>query len=210
MHVDYWMLAQHYDFSTPLLDLTDEVTTAAFFATHRFDRVIKDYVLEEEGEGCIRRYVGNLSFDGQLRPVGLQPLGRLSQQDGVAFWLEDGKDFADISDKVVFKQDKEINLRLKRAMLGGTDYFPKESATMMATQIIEGDLITSDAIDALLSDIKEGNEYIFPTVTEKEIEQVLREYGIHIVDAEVVPMSFPPDPNLAFDRWLFTRPAWKR
>ena len=75
--------------------------------------------------------------------------------------------------------------------------------------IKEGDLITSAAIDALLSDIKEGNEYIFPTVTEKEIEQVLQEYGIHIVDAEVVPMNFPPDPNLALDRWLFTRPAWK-
>ena len=208
LHVDYWMIAQHYDFSTPVLDLTDEITTAAFFATHRYDRVIRNYELEEKGEGCIRRFVGAQSFDGRLRPVGLQPLGRPNQQDGVEFWLKKDEDFAELSDKVVFKQDKEINLRLKRAMLGGTDYFPNEVASMMASQIKEGDLITSAAIDEMLNDIKEGNEYIFPAVTQSEIEHVLREYGVHIVEAEVVPSVIPPDPCLTLDRWLFTRPAW--
>lgn len=208
-YVDYWMLAQHYEFMTPLLDLTDEISTAAFFATHRYDRVIKDYVVKEDGVGIIRHYKGELRVDGTLRPVGVQPMARPSQQDGVALWLDAEDDFADLSDKVVFKQDRKINLQLKRAMLGGTDFFPPEPVTMMAATIREGNLMTSNAIEAMLHDIDEGVEYIKPVVSEKEIVQVLKDNDYHIVDTEMISYMVPPNPDFHKIRKVLIKPAWR-
>lgn len=210
-HVDYWMLAQHYEFKTPLLDLTDEIAVAAFFATHRYDSVTKSYEVQEDGQGVIRQYKGKLDIYGDLKPVGRQPLGRPSQQDGVALWLDDSVDFVDISDAVVFDQNKEINLRLKRAMLGGTDYFPPEPVSMMAMRIRESNLIKSSAIEDMLKDADAGKKYIDPKPTRAEIEKIIRDNNLHIVDADIMaPQLPPPDPQLRKMRWVVTRPVWRR
>lgn len=119
-------------------------------------------------------------------------------------------DLIDKSEAVVFEQNKEINLRLKRAMLGGTDYFPPEAVSMMAMRIRDSNLVKSSAIDDLLKDVDEGKKYIYPKPTRTEIEKVLSDNIIHVVDADIMaPQLRPPDPQLHKVRWVVTRPAWR-
>ena len=79
---DPWALAQHYEFATPMIDLTNEIAVAAFFATHRYDRVAKRYMLMKEGTGRIRRLFSfpGLQENDPLTPIGVQPFSRPGNQ----------------------------------------------------------------------------------------------------------------------------------
>lgn len=59
----------------------------------------------------------------------------------MALWFDESVDLVDRSQAVVFDQNKELNLRLKRVILGGTDYFPPEAISMMAMRIRERNLV---------------------------------------------------------------------
>lgn len=208
-----WALAQHYEFATPMIDLTNEIAVAAFFATHRYDPVIKEYVLVKEGVGQIR-VINTLPFssDNHLRVIGMQPFSRPSNQYGYGYWLPETADFADVSGRVEFLQDYNANLRLDQAT-GGlvAKFFPNEQIAQMAAIIKTTGVVTNKAIDAFMEDIKNGNSYIEPKVSRSEIVGALKEAKIFIVDAPVICPEAMPNHVSPFrmERKLVMQPAYK-
>lgn len=196
MWYEPWALAQHYEFATPMMDLTNEIAVAAFFATHRYDSVIKQYVLETEGTGCIR--VTNMFFDmdsmERIRPIGVQPFSRPSNQYGYELWLPEDEDFVEQSAVVEFEQNYEVNRRLESAMAAPQYmYFPNELIVQMASFIKKEKVVTSGAVSVFVEDINRGVSYVNPAPTEDEIKNALKEKGIFIVDAPVIcPQALPP------------------
>lgn len=188
-YLDLWALSQHYGFATPMIDITFELAVAAFFATHDFDYRINQYVLKKDGIGALRCYSGIPMPDGTLRPIGIQPFSRPASQDGAALWIGNG-DLADQSYKILFKQDSEINARLERAMLLGSDMlFPFEPSIVQAANVIKNsDVVTSMAIKRFLED---GTSYLPDTkYDEDSIKKLLKESHINIVDAPLADGHF--------------------
>lgn len=188
-YLDLWALSQHYGFATPMIDVTFEIAVAAFFATHDFDYRINQYVLKKEGLGAIRGYCGVTILDGPLKPIGMQPFSRPGLQDGAALWIEDN-DMADHSFKIKFKQDADVNLRLERAMLLGSEmFFPFEPSIIEAANIIKySDAVTSKAISRFLED---GLQYLKGVCyDENSIKDILKNNDIKIVDAPLADGHF--------------------
>ena len=210
-----WALAQHYEFTTPMIDLTSEIAVAAFFATHYYDRVSKSFMLVKEGIGRIRGVTTIIDPEliGPLQPIGMQPFARPDRQDGFGYWIPETEDFADHSFCVEFIQDPAVNLRLKTAMMGGADYFfPNEQLAQMASIIKNTNAVTSMAIERMLSDIAEGNSYISPIVTIDDIERVIKECNIFVVDAPVICPEAMPHVQTGFmtEGRLIVRPAYRK
>lgn len=209
-----WALAQHYEFATPMIDLTSEIAVAAFFATHCFDRVSKSFLLLKEGIGRIRGVatVMDPELKGPLQPIGMQPFARPDRQDGFGYWIPESEDFADRSFCVEFIQDPVANLRLKTAMMGGADYFfPNEQLAQMASIIKNTNAVTCMAIECMLDDIAAGNSYITPTVTRDDIERVIKDRNTFVVDAPVIcPEAMPHVPTAFMEESrLIVRPAYR-
>lgn len=202
MWYEPWALAQHYEFATPMIDLTNEIAVAAFFATHRYDGVTKQYILETEGKGCIRftNMISEIGFmDMQkIRPIGVQPFSRPSNQYGYELWLPEEEDFLDQSTVVEFEQNLKVNRRLEQAMAAPQNmYFPNETIVQMASIIKNENVVTSSAIRAFCEDVYKGISYINPVPAENEIKDILKEKGIFIVDAPVIcPQALPPQLNM--------------
>lgn len=197
-----WALAQHYEFATPMIDLTNEIAVAAFFATHKYDRVTKQYAVESEGIGCIR--VTNMMQDvlednmERIRPIGVQPFSRPSNQYGYELWISEDEDFVEQSSVFEFVQDYDVNLRLEQAMaIPQNMYFPNETIVQMASMIKREKVVTSAAVEAFAFDMDCGADFLRPSASESEIRAVLKKHGIFIVDAPVVcPQALPPKGNV--------------
>lgn len=189
MFLDEWLLAQHYEFKTPILDLTNEIVVAAFFATHKFDPVTQKYNVAEDGLGAIR-YTEETSYGfAQIIPAGLQPYARPNMQDGFDLILGRNHDFSNMSQKILFKQHKELNLKINDAIFGGVDYFPEEPISIMARSIKESSIITSDAVDRFLNDQELNNDgqLLDKKYTRNEIISFLKKKGINIADVDIIP-----------------------
>ena len=185
-----WALAQHYEFATPMIDLTNEIAVAAFFATHQYDRVTNSYMLMREGIGRIRWMCRMPLFPEEdfIRPIGVQPFCRPSNQFGYGCWIKEDEDLADMMQIIEFEQDYDINLKLKTSMTGPeTMYFPNEKIVQMANVIKNENVITNAAIDLMST-----GEFINPVPTREEIVDVLKKAGTYIVDAPVIcPEAVP-------------------
>lgn len=209
-----WALAQHYEFAKPMIDITSDISVAALFATHYYDRVSKEYRLVKEGVGRIR-FIANMvnpELKGPLQPIGMQPFARPDRQDGYGFWISESEDLDDYSDCVEFVQDYGVNLKLKTAMMGGVNYlFPNEQVSYMAQIIKNTDIVTRSAIEFMLSDIAGGNSYIVPDVTEDDIDRVVKDKNIFVVDAPAIcPEALPHMTNAFIDESrLVVRPAYR-
>lgn len=209
---DPWAIAQHYEFATPMIDLTHEIAVAAFFATHRYDRVTKSYQLMRE---ALVRSAGHPAADvpqDDLCPLGVQPFPAPSNQYGYGYWIPEDDDFKNHSELIQFEQDYQVNYRLKTAMTGPeTMYFPNEKIAQMALIIKNENVITNCAIDTFIQDITDGNSYITPAPSRDEILDILKQKGVFLVDAPVIcPEAIPTRTNpFKIDRKLVLTPAYK-
>lgn len=210
-----WALAQHYEFATPMIDLSSEIAVAAFFATHYYDRVSKQFLLVREGIGRIRGITSIMDpeLHGPLQPIGMQPFARPDRQDGFGFWIPESEDFTEYSFCVEFVQVPAVNLRLKTAMMGGADYFfPNEQLAQMASIIKNTNAVTSMAVEGMLADISAGHSYITPAVVKDDINRVIKERNLFVVDAPVICSEAMPHVPSAFmkESRLIVRPAYRK
>lgn len=177
-YIDFWALAQHYEFPTAMLDLTNDIMVAAFFAVHYIDPVTKQFAIKEDGLGQIRSYTGFCIPDGKLRPVGLQPLARPGLQSGFGLWLSEGEDLADQCVTVRFRHSKEANEEFRQSILGGPNMFmPKEPIGELAERIQKTNVVTRMAMEKYCEENGEDVD---------KIEQMLCAKGIYLADAPVV------------------------
>lgn len=163
--VDFRALAQHYDLNTNLLDVTSDIATAAFFATHYYNSDMNDYMIKEDGIGCLRIY-SNIMIeydeDQPFRMIGLQPFQRPGLQCAFAVMMNQGENFANFSHKVLFKQNVKWNQKLHDTFYpnGKNILFPDEEIADVAKIIIETKNISKQAIKKYCTINSSPQEYI--------------------------------------------------
>ena len=187
--LDLWALCQHYEFDTPMLDVTTEIAVAAFFATHKFDWRINKYILQETGIGQIIVYfsVAPEMDNSGIKLIGLQPFSRPGNQDGAGLWLPEGDDMISRGSVLRFKQNADVNNRLERALAQGADiYMPYEPITRMAHLIKNTKVVTNSSIALFL---KDAYNWLKDCPDEKDVRKILNQKGIAVVDAPLVDGS---------------------
>jgi hypothetical protein len=150
--VDFRALAQHYELNSNLIDVTSDIATAAFFATHYYDSEKNEYCIKEDGIGCLRIY-SNIMIeyeeDQPFRMIGLQPFQRPGLQCAFAVKMSRGENFANFSHKVLFKQSSKWNQKLHDAFYpnGKNILFPDEEIADVAKIVKESMEISKQAIE---------------------------------------------------------------
>lgn len=179
--VDMLALAQHYELATDMLDLTSDLTVAAFFATTYRDDVSKRYVAMSSGEGRICSYCfipDNNFFEtgiSAFRFVGLQPFERPGRQCAFGIQLEEGQSFEDVQNgfTIRFRHQKQQNQKILD-IFGEGQYntlFPKELIADVAGKVKTSNYVTSTAIQQYCTQY--GTE-------EHQISQMLQDHEITI------------------------------
>lgn len=175
--VDYRALAQHYELNTDLIDVTSDIAVAAFFATHVYDLRTNDYIVKENGVGCIRTYV-NIMIEPEtelFRMFGLQPFQRPGQQCAFALKMNKGEDFSKFTGKLLFKQDIRWSRKIHEAFYpyGKNILFPNEEISDVANLVKNSGSISMMAIE----------QYCQNNDCKREaVEFILKKHKINITD----------------------------
>lgn len=176
--VDFRALAQHYELNTNLLDVTSDIATAAFFATHYYDSEKNEYRIKEDGVGCLRVYSNiMIEYDENqpFRMIGLQPFQRPGLQCAFAVKMNQEENFANFSHKVLFKQNVKWNQKLHDAFYpnGKNILLPDEEIADVAEIVKETRVISKRAIEKYCS-INETSQ--------DQVIQLLNDNGHSVVD----------------------------
>lgn len=213
-YIEFQALAQHYGFPTNMLDLTNDLVVAAYFATHEIDTATGELRIKTEGIGRIRYSCEFFVPQGRLVPVGLQLLARPGKQSAFGIFLGEKEDYAVSSASVQFKHSLQENQKLHQSVLGGPQlFFPDEPVTGLAERIKTAHVVTREAVEAYCSGVtiqdrpqpnREDTEQLSGSNRDaKQMEEFLKEKGIYVVDAPVaswlmlrdLPNSVPSFPR---------------
>lgn len=179
--VDLLAIAQHYGFPTNMLDVTNDIVVAAYFATHRFNPVTMCMEAETEGVGRLRWMYGLLGMGGEhpVRIFGDQYFARPRVQSGFGVVMGEEDDFADFSGHIEFEQSAGMSMAMDQAFDGMGLFFPNEQIDRVAKMIQRENAVTRMGIKRHAE--KAGRPA-------KELEKIVKGRGIHIVDA---PLCHP-------------------
>ena len=146
----YYGLAQHYGINTDLLDLSNNIWAAAFFAATRcsngeylpyligIDAGLEDrygviYRLDYE---TISNHNRNFSTD-RISPIGLQYFNRPGRQCAFVKQMEAGENFNDTEglDRIFFRHDNEVSRLIFTLSQFGKQFFPEDSLAHIVREI---------------------------------------------------------------------------
>ena len=184
-NVDFRALAQHYDLNTDLLDMSSDITVAAFFATHTYDSK-KGYQIKTDGIGCLRVYMPNFinseSEPDIFRLIGLQPFRRPGLQCAFALRMNKSEDFSKLSGKALFRQNARWNRKLHEAFCqhGENILFPVEEIDDAAVLIKSSNQLSKMAFRKFCKD----NDF-----TDEYVEKVLLKHKIMISERLTYSLS---------------------
>lgn len=175
--VDFRALAQHYELNTNLIDVTSDIATAAFFATHYYDSEKNEYRIKEDGIGCLRVY-SNIAIqyneDQPFRMIGLQPFQRPGLQCAFAVKISRGENFANLSHKVLFKQSSKWNQKLHDTFYpkGKNILFPDEEIADVAKIVKETREISKLSIEKYCSINEISEDVVIQLLNDNEYSVV--------------------------------------
>ncbi len=145
--MDPFAVAQHYEMSTPYLDLTQSIEIASFFAC--CERRGNVWQPKLTGKGVIY-YLGSMSASN---PIGLVTFSRPVLQKAWFTFLPFGIDFEKFPqvEKFVFTHTPEGSRHYLELFNAGSDLFPEDPAEDVARDIIDSYSIPKDfVVKALL------------------------------------------------------------
>ncbi len=161
--MNYYGLAQHYDFKTAVLDFSSDIDVAAFFATSYRSEDGKYYPMEDENKVGVL-YVHkmdpmSLSF-GKFRNIGLQIFPRSGNQKGFLYESLKGHDINqnEIVKKYLFRHSKNASLSFYNKMNKGNNLFPKDELEPLARNILKDKDISLVALSDNLLNNKQSLE----------------------------------------------------
>ena len=197
INVDLLAIAQHYELPTDMLDLTSDISVAAFFATTYFDKDRGMYAPMSSGEGKIRSHLFIPDNDFLTKGisdfccVGLQPFERPGRQCAFGIRLKQGQSFENVQTglTVRFRHRKQQNEKILD-IFGKEQYnslFPKELITDVANKIKTTNCVTKMAIQQYC--IQYGIE-------EGQVFQTLQEHQIKISDTPVFRLTRKQDERM--------------
>lgn len=176
-YVEFTALAQHYEFPTNMLDVTNDLLVAAYFATHVTSPFTGEWEIRTEGLGRIRWSIENVTPVGRLVPIGMQAFARPGAQSAFGIYLEEGEDYGAESGSVLFRQDAAANEQFHQTILGGPQlFFPEEEVSGLAKKIKQAACVTAEAVETFCRNT--GND-------RAHIVELLRKKETAVVDAPV-------------------------
>lgn len=155
IYYDYVALAQHYEFKTEMLDVTNSLPVAAFFAVTR--QINGKYFPIEKSEypGVLYFVPPTMEFmqrmaenQPEILPVGWQVFNRPGKQRALGINI-DSKDFNKMDGVFAFRfmHDKIISERIWKMFHEGEDLFPKDIFADKVAKIKESNIFSRQAFD---------------------------------------------------------------
>jgi hypothetical protein len=184
INIDYESIAQHYSMKTDLLDLTTDIAVAAFFATHTYNMTTDSFEIKTEGKGCLRAFF-NYDFgnvNGPFRLIGLQPFKRPGYQCAFGIKLKNGEDFANYSEKVLFKQNAFWNEKIHSLFVNGNTntLFPREEVEDVIKTISQSKKLTKSSVEKYCTKYEKNEE---------ETIKLLEENGYILTESDFFRLS---------------------
>ena len=144
--IDYIGLAQHYGLQTEVIDLTNSLDVALFFATCNMSEDGKTYYPQKEDKEYVG-YIyavsthelgeGNIEletlFDGKLYAIGMQPFYRPGNQRGFGLHLEKDEPLTGLL--YSFSYTKEDSERIYKSFQDGNELWHEDGISETAREI---------------------------------------------------------------------------
>lgn len=180
--IDYLGLAQHYGLQTDVIDLTNDLDVALFFAMCNMSQDGTTFHPQTEDKEYIGYlyavptfyfssvYGANTLYDGKLSVVGMQPFYRPGAQHGFGLHLEKGETLTGLL--YSFSYTREDSERFYNYFDQGTRLWHEDEISRVAREISTTKQFSYDALDKCL------RKYFKGTCRErKEIVPKLRAMG---------------------------------
>lgn len=202
IRVNFEAIAQHYGLNTRMVDFTQDIIVASFFATHTFSNTKNGYEIVENGIGQIHRcssLTGNfdmgiigLSEDFKQELFGVQPFLRPQKQCALGMSSPKKYDFNKIGTTIKFKQNKHMNRKLNELFypIGGNInilFPPEEYEIDKIANIVKND---SPLLREKILTMRSIDIYCERFCIKKEIvENILKERHYSIILDEMYVLS---------------------
>ena len=184
--VDYSGLAQHYYNRTQLLDLTNDMEVAKFFAVTWFN-MKKDRYEKYNGDKLGVLYYYDLTADAfvprkgrnyMVSTIGKQPFMRSGNQSGFLIPLDDKMDFNTLPEVryVFFRHDEDVTNRIFEDSEKGDKYMPHEMLRTHWYKRMSNEKAKKEISTEALKLNFENNK----DVSHRKIVEQLRSKGFHI------------------------------
>lgn len=129
IHFDNIALAQHYEFKTNMMDVTNDLSVALFFAVSYWSNG-RYYPMREQPEPGVLYFIprDTFLFNNRIRPVGWQVFPRPSAQRAFGMSLSRQENFNEISGvhTYLFKHDFRVSSEIFQYFQCGYRLFPPD------------------------------------------------------------------------------------
>lgn len=150
INMNYYGLAQHYNFKTAVIDFTTDIDVAAFFACtiNRGDNTyepIVDTTKHPKGVIYIHHIHPDFSFKyGGFSTIGLQLYPRSGAQKGILYNEGNAPYVGKYVDALEFRHDAQVSRHFYNMMDCGRKLFPEDSISAYAKEILDGNEISGE------------------------------------------------------------------
>ena len=183
LNVRYDAIAQHYGLKTNIVDITSDISVAAYFATQQYDEDTDSYHPVRDGAGCIRKTFQMMEMPGfQGFVIGVQPFYRTARQCAYGYVCKPGEDFAKSSTAIIFRQDVRMNQIVNDVFAQKDEHnlFPAELITYAAKEVLKASSITKNTLE----------EYCSTTHREyRDTVQILHNHGFAVTENPVFKLT---------------------
>lgn len=181
--VDYLGLSQHYGLKTDVIDLTNSLDVALFFATCNMSEDGKTFSPQKED----KEYVGYIYavhteemterdnrlkslFDGKISAIGMQPFYRPGNQRGFGMHLDKGETLTGLL--YSFSYTKEDSERIYRSFQNGNELWHEDEISCSARAIAKSMTFSYEAMNMCMKRYMTGKQK-----DKKAIKRTLEELG---------------------------------
>lgn len=180
LQLPYLQLAQHYGLATPLLDLSESIEVALFFATHRL--VDGEFQPCTTGKGIlyiIDRMTMSAEFAPRFAPVSIQPFPRPFRQWAWACELLMGECFEAYPGlgAIEFDHCETMAKEIRSMAEAAGSLFPPDHLATISAHVNAADSLPEASIEAAMKHLGEA----FPSEVFGSIHDALRSAGYTVV-----------------------------
>jgi hypothetical protein len=183
--VSYAGLAQHYELPTDILDLTNNVWTAAFFAITKC--INGEYKLLDESYsdkfGVLYILDSELIIN-RIDVIGAQPFPRPSRQNALGLTMGSDENFNDLEGLSIipFKHNQNSERIVYSMFYESRKLFPDDMLINLAREIKNLSTISFDAAVVC-------HKRFYPDLSETQFDEMCTDAGISFVSTSIVDFS---------------------
>lgn len=162
--IDIGALCQHYGLRTPLIDFTESVDVALFFATHKYTgRPDTTWIPCDEGIGVIYMLESHdLPGGSTFYEIGIQPLPRPFAQRGSALLVEPGVDLLNwpALQAFCFPHDQKTSAEIGAKCDQGRTLFPDDPQAVLVTERALDKHVSRGVYETYVAGFPDDNQYV--------------------------------------------------